>query len=706
MSESFIEPESLNSTLVSLDAILDEDGAVRLLNKELSSYNFDGVIPTTANTILVSQLEVGMSFLPIGETEGALRTVVKVEFDDPQMTSSPTNNYIISYLSANGDIESVTYDGSQNIEVYFEDWDDKVLGTKGWLITQEGNAIFSNVAVRGRIEATEGLIDGDLIVTGSLSTSETADTTGGIVFDSDGIFAYNTSGTQTFSLDSATGDVTIFGTPGNDLLIGSDLSDTGTTVISANRITTGSVTGRVFRSNSSMTPTSGTGIYLDGNNNVRFSDPDATFTFNSSGLNITNGSNATLTFNSTGLSISGAGVTIGGTNPDNFITGSEVDANITQIDGGKITTGIIDSNSPVFVGTADGENFSTQGMAINLNNGTITSEQFRINTNGNAYFSGNLSAAGGTFSGALSAATGTFTGALVAATGSFSGVLSAATGTFSGALSSGVSITSPNINGGSIVGTSFISNSISGKKVQIGAVFPGVSDSRLVFYDDFASTPTQNRFWQLGMTSNRDLTLSYDQAYTGTTRTFTVAANFEVIGLGNINGNGSGLYGTATSLVVGRATDANNLDSGATGGARITGNNVLVTSIGSGTTSDETLRRNSSNQMRAVAASSRKIKTDISLLEDLDVLNIDVVKYKYIDGYLDETDQRKDKLIPGFIAEQVYEFLPIAVDLDSNGDPKNWNERIIIPIMVKTIQDQQKLINELKERIERLESNG
>lgn len=687
MSESFIEPESLNSTLVSLDAILDEDGAVRLLNKELSSYNFDGVIPTTANTILVSQLEVGMSFLPIGETEGALRTVVKVEFDDPQMTSSPTNNYIISYLSANGDIESVTYDGSQNIEVYFEDWDDKVLGTKGWLITQEGNAIFSNVAVRGRIEATEGLIDGDLIVTGSLSTSETADTTGGIVFDSDGIFAYNTSGTQTFSLDSATGDVTIFGTPGNDLLIGSDLSDTGTTVISANRITTGSVTGRVFRSNSSMTPTSGTGIYLDGNNNVRFSDPDATFTFNSSGLNITNGSNATLTFNSTGLSISGAGVTIGGTNPDDFLVPSDVGSSgTTSISGNRITTGVIDSAG--YSGVTDGSVFAPGGMAINLDNGTITAKEFRIDTAGNATFAGTLSAADGTFSGTLSA---------------------------------GVSIDSPTITGGTL------RTATSGARLEILTFFNGIfNQPYILFYDEFGnqvSLYTQRR----GFTNFFEISGLPLRAANGIVvpTPYTISGNGSEIGSLNGDNISSGTVAaariadlSASKITSGtfdaariptpvtRATDANNLDSGATGGARITGNNVLVTSIGSGTTSDETLRRNSSNQMRAVAASSRKIKTDISLLDNLDVLNIDVVKYKYIDGYLDETDQRKDKLIPGFIAEQVYEFLPIAVDLDSNGDPKNWNERIIIPIMVKTIQDQQKTIDNLTKRIERLENNG
>lgn len=60
---------------------------------------------------------------------------------------------------------------------------------------------------------------------------------------------------------------------------------------------------------------------------------------------------------------------------------------------------------------------------------------FEALANGNATFSGALSAATGTFSGSLSAATGTFAGSLSAATGTFSGSLLAATGTFQGSLS-------------------------------------------------------------------------------------------------------------------------------------------------------------------------------------------------------------------------------------------------------------------------------
>ena len=98
--------------------------------------------------------------------------------------------------------------------------------------------------------------------------------------------------------------------------------------VSADNITAGTITGSTFRSSGAINSTSGTGVYLDSSGNVRFSN-----------------TNATLTFNSSGLSISGAGVTIGGTNPSNFLeTGDaaeDINNGITTINGGKITTGTI-----------------------------------------------------------------------------------------------------------------------------------------------------------------------------------------------------------------------------------------------------------------------------------------------------------------------------------------------------------------------------
>jgi len=64
-------------------------------------------------------------------------------------------------------------------------------------------------------------------------------------------------------------------------------------------------------------------------------------------------------------------------------------SNVTTIDGGKITTGIIRNSTQA--GPSDGSDYSTSGMAINLNNGTITAKQFRVDATGNAFFLGTLS---------------------------------------------------------------------------------------------------------------------------------------------------------------------------------------------------------------------------------------------------------------------------------------------------------------------------
>jgi len=57
---------------------------------------------------------------------------------------------------------------------------------------------------------------------------------------------------------------------------------------------------------------------------------------------------------------------------------------------GTVQATIIESTS--YSGVTDGSTFSTNGMAINLNNGSITSEQFRIDVDGNAYFKGDVGA--------------------------------------------------------------------------------------------------------------------------------------------------------------------------------------------------------------------------------------------------------------------------------------------------------------------------
>ena len=71
---------------------------------------------------------------------------------------------------------------------------------------------------------------------------------------------------------------------------------------------------------------------------------------------------------------------------------TDVNTNTTTIGGGKIRTGVIQSS--YFPGNgqaANGAGYSGTGTAIDLDNGTITSPQFRINASGEAHFAGALS---------------------------------------------------------------------------------------------------------------------------------------------------------------------------------------------------------------------------------------------------------------------------------------------------------------------------
>ncbi len=110
--------------------------------------------------------------------------------------------------------------------------------------------------------------------------------------------------------------------------------------------------------------------------------------------------------------------------------------------------------------------------------------------------------------------------------------------------------------------------------------------------------------------------------------------------------------------------------------------------------------------------SSRKFKDDITT-RLIDVLNPDklydlpVVQFKYKKDYFttkEDIRYRKDMI--GFIAEDIYEIYPIAADYhyDESGDVviDGWNDKYIIPAMLKLIQEQKKEIDLLKKSVSNL----
>ena len=108
------------------------------------------------------------------------------------------------------------------------------------------------------------------------------------------------------------------------------------------------------------------------------------------------------------------------------------------------------------------------------------------------------------------------------------------------------------------------------------------------------------------------------------------------------------------------------------------------------------------------ASSSERYKHDIIDLTNDDLLpeklyDLKVRQFKYNYAYLDENDVRSNEDVPGFIAEELFELYPIAVDLDDYGRPDDWNDRYIIPPMLALIQQQKKEIDTLTEKVSELE---
>lgn len=122
------------------------------------------------------------------------------------------------------------------------------------------------------------------------------------------------------------------------------------------------------------------------------------------------------------------------------------------------------------------------------------------------------------------------------------------------------------------------------------------------------------------------------------------------------------------------------------------------------TSSGSNVRVNSNGTLYRYSSSSMRYKTDITtrLSDELDperLYDLKVWQYKYREGHLDKDDQRYGQDIIGFIAEDVKQKYPIAANYNEDGEVENWNVEMIVPAMLKLIQEQKKEIDELKERL-------
>lgn len=112
------------------------------------------------------------------------------------------------------------------------------------------------------------------------------------------------------------------------------------------------------------------------------------------------------------------------------------------------------------------------------------------------------------------------------------------------------------------------------------------------------------------------------------------------------------------------------------------------------------------NYVYKLSSSSKRYKKHVKNMTSSEaerLLYIPVVWFEYNEGYLAPGDRFEGKPLPGFYAENVYDAFPEGAMLNESGQVEDWNYRTMIPAMLKLIQDQQKTINNLIERVNKLE---
>jgi hypothetical protein len=165
---SFIKP------LSNLTGVSNTNGSFSIFPEQLSSLNFNGNTKKKEIKTKVSDIKPGQTVM-VSEAyyESNSVFITKVESrngfinNDPEQ---PVLKYYLYHLSEFSMEQPFTYNatygdsysGDTELYVIRDDIDNFIIGTDGWALTNNGNAIFSNIFARGRIEATSGKIEGNL----------------------------------------------------------------------------------------------------------------------------------------------------------------------------------------------------------------------------------------------------------------------------------------------------------------------------------------------------------------------------------------------------------------------------------------------------------------------------------------------------------------------------------------------------------------
>ena len=342
---------------------------------------------------------------------------------------------------------------------------------------------------------------------------------------------------------------------------------------------------------------------------------------------------------------------------------------MTAINGGGIT---------VYSGAS-----ATTGARVVLNSAGLAG----FNASGTATFSVSASDGAAVFSGAVTGATitgGTLniggnaiissTGVLTATGATITGTITATSGSFTGTINS----TTGTIGG-----------------FNIGATYLSTGDGTTGFFINSSSGAGSFN----NLTANGNLLANSGLVLATGACTVSAGGNtFNNVGPMNVP------TGDVT-LVSGRlTTNTLTVNSTATMNGDVnlaSGKDLRVPFAFDTTTANAaTVWISSTGQFRRSTASSERYKTDIVNLIDVPELDpkalydLPVRAFRFKEGYLPNTDDRFDVLVPGFIAEEMDAIYPAATDYADGVE--TWNDRMIIPAMLALIQDQQARIKALE----------
>lgn len=166
--------------------------------------------------------------------------------------------------------------------------------------------------------------------------------------------------------------------------------------------------------------------------------------------------------------------------------------------------------------------------------------------------------------------------------------------------------------------------------------------------------------------------------------------------------------------------DGGNLYVGTNGSKDIYANNGRFDKVYIGDNPIQSVSANcyvgTSNGLNKITGSSIKFKHDFKkdFNEDLDphkLYDVPIYQFKFQTNHLDnEKDIRYDKDVIGFITESLAKHYPIACDYEYDRKTENykalgWNEKYMIPPMLKLIQEQHKEIQSQQQEINNLKED-